>query len=109
MSSRVNGYFNDNCIGAWPVISPDGIGTGFGNVPTGVVMGPGQANVDLAIMKKIPITERFNAEFRTEFFNLFNHPQFRDPDNNVADSTFGVISATSVNPRVIQFALKLNF
>ena len=109
VSSRVNGYFNTSCIGPWPVISPDGIGTGFGNIPVGVIRGPGQANVDMAIIKKIPITERFNAEFRTEFFNLFNHPQFANPDNDAADSTFGLISYSEVNPRVIQFALKLNF
>jgi hypothetical protein len=124
IGDRLNAYFNGDCIdrtdlskpfdatnnpAAWPVISPDGIGTGFGNVSTGVVKGPGQANFDFAIMKRIPIKERFNAEFRTEFFNVFNHPQFRDPDTNVSDSTFGVISATSVNARVIQFALKLHF
>jgi hypothetical protein len=49
-------------------------------------------------------------EFRTEFFNAFNHPQFDDPDVEfTSKSTFGQISRTIVNPRVVQFALKLSF
>jgi len=43
-------------------------------------------------------------QFRAEFFNVFNHPQFADPDNNFSSPTFGVISSTSVNPRVGQLA-----
>jgi hypothetical protein len=42
-------------------------------------------------------------------YNALNHPQFADPDNDFASPTFGVIRSTSVNPRVVQFALKLAF
>jgi hypothetical protein len=42
-------------------------------------------------------------------YNAMNHPQFADPDNDFASPAFGVISGTSVNPRVVQFALKLAF
>ena len=42
-------------------------------------------------------------------YNALNHPQLANPDNNFASPAVGVISSTSVNPRVIQFALKLNF
>jgi hypothetical protein len=49
--------------------------------------------------------ENGNIEFRTELFNAFNTPQFAPPNTNVSTPTFGVISATSVNPRIIQFAL----
>jgi hypothetical protein len=48
-------------------------------------------------------------EFRSEFFNAFNHPQFDDPDVEFTSPTFGQISRTIVNPRVVQFALKLSF
>ena len=51
-------------------------------------------------------------DFRAEFFNLFNHRQFlRWPSSDAGQlgTSFGVISETVNNPRVIQFALKLNF
>lgn len=48
-------------------------------------------------------------EFRAEFFNLTNTPSFANPDSNVLSSAFGRISSTSTGPRVIQFALKLNW
>jgi hypothetical protein len=53
-------------------------------------------------------------DFRAEFFNLFNHPQFGSPGGNgtgadFASPTFTVINYTVNNPRVIQFALKLAF
>jgi hypothetical protein len=42
-------------------------------------------------------------------YNALNHPQFADPDNDFASPAFGVITRTSVNPRVVQFALKLAY
>jgi hypothetical protein len=60
------------------------------------------------VNKNIAIKET-KMEFRVEFFNAFNHPQFSTPDTNVTDPTFGQITGTSVNPRLIQFALKYSF
>ena len=54
-------------------------------------------------------SERMGFEFRTEFFNLFNHPQFGAPDTFLPDGTFGSINNTINNPRLIQFALKFVF
>ena len=109
IESKLNNYFNSSCFTSPPVIGADGIGTAFGNSPTGVVDGPGQRNVDLAIIKRTAISERVNLEFRAEMFNFFNTPQFGIPDTNFSSPTFGHITSTSVNPRIIQLALKINF
>jgi hypothetical protein len=82
----------------------------FGNTPRNFLYGPGQKNMDLSVVKFIPIREALRGEFRAEFFNLFNWTNFANPNNNIAvPSTFGRITATSSGPRVIQFAFKLNF
>jgi hypothetical protein len=112
VQSRLNNYFNKACFTTPPIIGADGIGTAFGNSATGIVNGPDQANLDLSVTKTIPVRfpkEGSSLQFRIEFFNVFNHPQFADPDNNFSSPTFGVISSTSVNPRVGQLALKLSF
>jgi hypothetical protein len=112
LGSKLNNYFNVSCFATPPVIGADGIGTAFGNSATGIVDGPGQANVDLSLSKNIPIkwpSEGTSLQFRTEFYNALNHPQFANPDTNFTSPTFGVVSSTAVNPRVIQLALRLAF
>ena len=110
--SKLGSYFNATCFTTPPIIGADGIGTGFGNSATGIVDGPGQANLDVAISKSVPLKwlpEKSTLQFRAEFYNALNHPQFANPDTNFASSTFGVISSTAVNPRVGQLALILSF
>jgi hypothetical protein len=103
------------------------VGTDIGNVGRNCLRGPRQVNVDFALGKLFPLAESRNFEFRTEFFNLFNHPNFANPISNLnaliasggsIDPTtgrvlnpgnFGRIISTSNNPRIIQFGLKLNF
>ena len=80
----------------------------LGNAGNGVVRGPGLAQYDLSVQKEFRLSEGLNLEFRTEFFNLTNTPQFNTPDRNVFSSTFGEISAAQ-GERNIQFALKLWF
>ena len=53
--------------------------------------------------------EGTRVDFRSEFFNLFNHAQFGQPGGDINSATFGVVNTTVGNPRVIQFALKLLF
>ena len=55
------------------------------------------------------LREGSSLQLRSEFYNAFNHPQFANPDANFTSPTFGVISDTSVNARVIQLALRLAF
>jgi hypothetical protein len=112
VQSKLNNYFDKGCFTTPPIIGADGIGTAFGDSATGIVNGPDQANLDLSVTKTVPLRwprEGSSLQFRVEFFNVFNHPQFADPDNNFSSATFGVISSTSVNPRVGQLALKLSF
>lgn len=111
-SSKLNNYFNASCFKTPTIIGADGIGTGFGNSGTGLVDGPGQANLDVAVSKSIALrrpVENSAIELRAEFYNALNHPQFANPDSNFTSPTFGVISSTSVNPRVGQLAVKFVF
>ncbi len=109
----VKRFFDASAFCAPPTI---GNGTDFGNAGIGIVRGPGQANTDFSISKTTPIGEGQTLQFRTEFFNLFNHPQFALPSDVVGNQSlypsspnFGLITATSINPRMIQFALRLQF
>ncbi|MBV9081124.1 MAG: TonB-dependent receptor, partial [Acidobacteriaceae bacterium] len=85
----------------------------LGGAPTQAA-GPGFHRLDWSLFKEFPIRERSRVEFRAEFFNLTNHPNFAQPDsanlNFSTPSTFGKITATRDNPndpREIQLALKL--
>jgi hypothetical protein len=82
----------------------------YGNVPHALCCGPAISNTDMVISKTTPINERWKTEFRAEFYNTWNHTQFRNPDGNFSDGpTFGLIQKTREDPRVIQFGLKLMF
>jgi hypothetical protein len=82
------------------------------------VYGPRFVNTDFSIIKDFPLPfrEAMNLQFRAEFFNLFNHAQFflngasdsGEQDINTP-SSFGVVNNTVNNPRLVQFALRLNF
>jgi len=137
VTSRLNGYFNASCFTAPPVIGADGLVTAFGNGGIGNVAGPAQQDFDISIIKKIPLghSEVRSLEFRAEFYNAFNTPSFgltsvagepidagsvcvagidclSTPKGIVGfnpNPAFGVISTTSVAPRIIQFALKFYF
>jgi hypothetical protein len=112
VKSKLNNYFNASCFMSPPIIGADGIGTGFGNSATGIVDGPGQANLDLTLSKTVALSwpvEKSSLQFRAEFFNALNHPQFANPDTNFTSPTFGVISSTAVNARVGQLALRFAF
>jgi len=103
------GYFNKAAFCGLPTI---GNGTGFGSMGIGVILGPGQLNFDTALIKSTKvggIREAARLEFRAEFFNAFNHSQFDNPSLVSSAGTFGQITATAVNPRLVQLALKYVF
>jgi hypothetical protein len=112
VTGGLNSYFKKSCFSNPPIIGADSMGRGFGNSGTGIVDGPGQANLDLAISKTLMLNwpmEKSSLQIRAEFFNVLNHPQFSNPDTNFSSPTFGVIGSTSVNPRVGQLALRFAF
>jgi hypothetical protein len=80
----------------------------FGNSGRNILRGPQSVNFDWGLFKQIPVREGHAFQFRTEFFNLFNHANLGLPNNNLQASTFGRITSAG-SPRIIQFALKYVF
>ena len=88
----------------------------MGNLGRNALTYPGIANMDVSLMKDTKLVgEKLGMQFRAEFFNLFNRPNFGKPGINVFDnqgrrqSAAGEIRATRLSPRQIQLALKLIF
>lgn len=83
----------------------------YGNVSRTLphVLGPGLCNVDLSIIRSFSIVENYKLQFRAEAFNLNNTPQFSNPGNTIGSNTFGVITSTANQPRIVQLALRLDF
>jgi hypothetical protein len=71
--------------------------------------GPSFNEFNLSILKHIPITEKVALRFQADFFNLFNRVNFNIPDNAINDQTFGRSLSIVGNPRIIQFAARLDF
>jgi len=80
----------------------------FGNSGRNILRGPGRNDFDLSVGRTFKVTESKSVEFRSEFFNAFNHAQFFNPDHNGFDANFGQITQAR-DPRIIQFALKVYF
>ena len=87
-------------------------GTLYGDTPRNCIIGPPQKNVDFTLGKTFKLGERQNLRFRTDFFNLFNHPSFAIPAATSVSSPGGgsaPITSTVGTPRLIQFSLKYSF
>ncbi len=86
-----------------------------GTLGRDAITGPNFLNTDFSVRKNTKITERLTLQFRTEMFDVFNHPNFGNPVLNVASASFGRIQSTRFptgdfgSARQIQFALKLLF
>jgi hypothetical protein len=102
--SRINKYFNTSCF-----TQPGNFS--FGSAPRNQsnLRSPGDNNWDLSLVKKTPILESQNLEFRAEFFNIANHPRFMAPNTTLSSAQFGQITSTANKPRLIQLALRYNF
>jgi hypothetical protein len=101
---RLSKFFNTQCF------IPAAMGE-LGNASRTPVYGPDFVNTDFSAIKHfiLPYREGMKLDFRAEFFNIFNHAQFGSPIADIESPQFGQINTTVNNPRVMQFALKLNF
>jgi hypothetical protein len=81
----------------------------FGNVGRNTVDGPGLISIDLSVAKNTKLTETAGLQFRAEFFNLPNHPNFSTPGRFVNTPQFGTITGQRIPARQIQFGLKVVF
>jgi hypothetical protein len=102
------GWFNTGCF-------TSAFNGRFGNLGRNVVIGPGTVDFDTALLKRFPLgAETRYVQFRAEFFNLFNHPNFDNPVATEVSPSFGQIQSagttdTRLSSRQIQFALRLVF
>jgi hypothetical protein len=105
-------WFDTSCF----AVPADTTGT-YGNTPRNSLRGPGQFNIDASLVKNTRIG-RFDTEVRVEAFNVLNHPQFAQPNSQLGNPNFGVVSAMlassscalcGTTERQIQLAVKLKF
>jgi hypothetical protein len=101
--------FNPSCFTAAPAVAG---GVLVGNAGRNKFYGPGLTTVDFSVFKNFKFTEQFKLQFRSEFFNILNHPNFaapnflNDANNSIGTSNAGVIGSTSTSSRQIQLGLK---
>ena len=96
-------YFNPACF-------PQPAAGELGDANRVPVFGPDFVNTDFSVIKQFKLPwENMGLNFRTEFFNLFNHAQFGQPVSDINNPYFGAVNSTVNNPRLVQFALKLTF
>ena len=115
------GYLNPNAF-AFPAITASDPNGFFGNLGRDEIFGPGFWNYDFSASKNFQLWERVQLQFRSEFFNIFNHPNFALPTNVITPGSgpAGAITQTpdvaqgnpglgGGGPRVVQFGLRLQF
>jgi len=110
VDTKLNNYFNINSLNCAPVAI--GNGYGWGSSGVGIVLGPPESAADFSVGRTFKTpgpTEVSNVQFRAEFYNAFNHPNFSNPGTTVNSSSFGQITSMSVAPRLVQFGLKFVF
>jgi hypothetical protein len=81
----------------------------FGNERRNDLVGPRYDNFDVNLSKSWRLFDGSSLQFRSEFFNIFNHTNLSNPDNTVTDGSFGQILSAAGSGREVQFALKIMF
>jgi hypothetical protein len=101
-AAQLDSYFNRAAFQLPTASQP------YGTLGRNAFRAPNFWQTDIAFQKSVPVRESTEVQFRSEFFNIFNHTNFRPPDPNFSNASFGTIRST-YSPRQIQFALKLTF
>ncbi len=99
VTDRLERYFNTAAFGR--------PGLEWGTAGVGILRGPSQSNLDMALVKTTRFMESRSVEFRTEVFNVTNTPSFANPSGAITSAAFGSISSTINNARLIQFGLRI--
>ncbi|WP_263417158.1 TonB-dependent receptor [Terriglobus albidus] len=114
--SRITGAVNTgnqtyfNAVVKAPPINASNMYTRIGTLSRNKFTGPGYNKVDFSVFKNFSITERVKAEFRAQAYNVFNHPQFSNPQTNAAQADFGTInSIRQYSERQFELAGHINF
>jgi hypothetical protein len=81
----------------------------YGNAGRNSLFGPGRVNWDISLFKNFVIREQIRFEFRAEAFNVFNHPQFGLPNQNIGNAQVGSVTSTVGTPRQLQLGLRFQF
>jgi len=109
IEERLNGYLNPAAFVPAPVVGIDG-STGFGSLGRNPFRGPFQQNWDMSLSKMWTVTESQNLKFSADLFNVWNHPVFDKPSiTDIENPSFGQITNTVGNPRLMQFSLRYAF
>ena len=105
--SRTLGKYFDTSV----FVAPATNSYQFGNAGRNTIRGPSFSGMDVSLFKQLKVSEKFKAQFRAEFFNLPNHPNFGQPGTSLGTGTFGQITSLSGNSpmRQVQLGLKLLF
>jgi hypothetical protein len=110
-SARLGHWIDTSAVCAAPAVGSDGA-TGYGSAGLNIINGPSQINTDFSIGKRTRVgglREDAELAFRVEFYNALNMAQFANPGTTFGTANFGVITQTSIAPRLIQFGLKYLF
>lgn len=100
-ANRAVEWFNKTAF----VVNPTGT---YGDTGRNAYRGPGYTDFDMGLMKRFQLKERLNTTFRFETFNILNHTNLGQPTNTVTSGNFGLITS-ALDPRILQFAVRLNW
>jgi hypothetical protein len=100
----------DRSIAQWFNINAFTVAPAFtaGNEPRFPLYGPGINNWDMALMRNFPFRERLNVQLRGEFYNVMNHPNFKNPNTTIGNKLYGAITSDN-GARVMELALRIFF